>query len=488
MQFTTRILALVFAIVGTSVSTTAQTSAIYFDVASATITAAAQKQLDDNIIAYKRAPGIIITGYADADGADAYNARLSAQRAEAVSDYLISKGVNASLIITLEKGETMSSDETADANVKQQDRRVDIRIASSAEISNLKGTRVFVTPERYKVKPVTVTFDPTKQNDIVVGNRGTVLHIPPDAFVDASGNLIKGPVTIVFTEYTNAGEIALSGLPMTIVENGKESRFSSSGMFELNGAANDQPIQIAKTKSIEIDYPLVGAQSNVGYYQLDKNKKWVKKSTVIPESTSGDDIKPEITVSKVRQPLNSIPADTIVVRDNGSSKLLAVRNTNIDTSSARLMANVFNSNMQVVGTTDSRDYTSNTVSRINTKLQVSGFGLYNCDQVVQFVEKVDITATFTDAKGNAIPTPTYISIIDKQLNGAFGYANGQKFPIDKASKTAIFIYTSDNKLYYLGFDELKKMNIERSGNYTFAMHDVSNTIKTTNDLQALLNK
>lgn len=49
---------------------------------------------------------ILSTGYADRIGSDQFNQRLSLKRAEAVKSYLVSKGVDATLIQTEGKGES----------------------------------------------------------------------------------------------------------------------------------------------------------------------------------------------------------------------------------------------------------------------------------------------------------------------------------------------------------------------------------------------
>ena len=48
---------------------------------------------------------VVITGYTDSVGADRYNQRLSARRAQHVGDYLISQGIHADRITTEGKGE-----------------------------------------------------------------------------------------------------------------------------------------------------------------------------------------------------------------------------------------------------------------------------------------------------------------------------------------------------------------------------------------------
>jgi OOP family OmpA-OmpF porin len=69
---------------------------------------------------------VIATGHTDSIGTDAYNQKLSERRANAVKEYMVSKGVPAAKITTLGKGETqpVATNKTAEGRAKN--RRVDI--------------------------------------------------------------------------------------------------------------------------------------------------------------------------------------------------------------------------------------------------------------------------------------------------------------------------------------------------------------------------
>jgi OOP family OmpA-OmpF porin len=69
---------------------------------------------------------VIATGHTDSIGTDQYNQRLSERRAEAVKQYLVSKGIPASKVTTIGKGETQPVATNKTKEGRQKNRRVDI--------------------------------------------------------------------------------------------------------------------------------------------------------------------------------------------------------------------------------------------------------------------------------------------------------------------------------------------------------------------------
>jgi len=69
---------------------------------------------------------VIATGHTDSIGTEQYNQRLSERRAEAVKQYLESKGIPASKITTIGKGESQPVATNKTKEGRQKNRRVDI--------------------------------------------------------------------------------------------------------------------------------------------------------------------------------------------------------------------------------------------------------------------------------------------------------------------------------------------------------------------------
>ena len=78
---------------------------------------------------------IIATGHTDSVGTDAYNQKLSVRRANAVKNYLVSKGVDANRVYAEGKGESKPvADNKTDAG-RAKNRRVEIEVVGSKSVT-----------------------------------------------------------------------------------------------------------------------------------------------------------------------------------------------------------------------------------------------------------------------------------------------------------------------------------------------------------------
>jgi outer membrane protein OmpA-like peptidoglycan-associated protein len=104
---------------------------IYFDTGKSTIQSRSFELLDEIasvILAHPEIKKIRIEGHTDSDGSDIANLRLSQARAEAVRDYLVSKGVDASRLDAAGFGESRPVADNTNAEGKAKNRRVEFII------------------------------------------------------------------------------------------------------------------------------------------------------------------------------------------------------------------------------------------------------------------------------------------------------------------------------------------------------------------------
>ena len=100
-----------------------------FDLGKATIRPTSYNTLDKvaNLIISKNL-SLKLAGHTDSQGSDAYNMKLSKDRAESVKAYLVSKGANPSRIEATGYGETQPIDTNATAKGRQNNRRVEFTL------------------------------------------------------------------------------------------------------------------------------------------------------------------------------------------------------------------------------------------------------------------------------------------------------------------------------------------------------------------------
>lgn len=103
---------------------------VLFAVDSAKIDAAGYHELDWFLKQISSAPHVAIDvkGYTDSTGSEAHNLPLSNERARAVQDYLISRGIAPDRIFASGFGATDPARPNVDAKGRTQNRRAEVRV------------------------------------------------------------------------------------------------------------------------------------------------------------------------------------------------------------------------------------------------------------------------------------------------------------------------------------------------------------------------
>lgn len=103
---------------------------IYFDYDKATLRPESIEELERVVKFLRENPSlrVEIAGHTDSDGSDAYNLRLSQARAQAVVDYLISRGIESSRLIARGYGESRPVAPNDTPENKQKNRRTELKI------------------------------------------------------------------------------------------------------------------------------------------------------------------------------------------------------------------------------------------------------------------------------------------------------------------------------------------------------------------------
>lgn len=114
-----------------------ETSGIYFDTEKYNINQQSRQALNSlaNILQEYDNTNILVEGHTDSAGSDAYNLTLSKNRAQAVTDYLVTQGnVSRGRIETKWYGESQPKYDNSTVEGRAKNRRVEIAIVANEEL------------------------------------------------------------------------------------------------------------------------------------------------------------------------------------------------------------------------------------------------------------------------------------------------------------------------------------------------------------------
>lgn len=106
---------------------------VYFDTNKSAVKGASATTLDKLAGILKEYPdsNILVEGHTDSAGPDDYNMKLSEQRAESVTNYLISKGIDRNRFTTKWYGESQPVADNTTTEGKAKNRRVELAILAN---------------------------------------------------------------------------------------------------------------------------------------------------------------------------------------------------------------------------------------------------------------------------------------------------------------------------------------------------------------------
>jgi hypothetical protein len=369
-------------------------------------------------------------------------------------------------------------------------------------------------------------------------NSGTSLTVPPNAVVDMDGNAVSGSYSLSYREFRNPAEIAFSGLPMTYSENGTEYNFSSVGMYEITAEKDGEELKLQAP--ITIDFNCTAVKEDVGFYQMDEKGEWEKVNDINFGEAEPKDQKVEGEPAKVTGAITEVISDNPkrveqglennltmsykagastthatmnkgawnsyqrlklqndslfsawVVSDDQQKKQAVVRNQHFqafnrsvmhqrieDPNDKAFVINV-NANATLLGGGDPGHTYPTVVKGLNSP----EFGVYNCDQVYRMGNTVALAPTYVDETGKEIRDKHVACVMDLNYNGAFSF-HPNRLTCNAAGKNVILLFTEQKDIYMLSaadFSALDKTN-QRP---TFVMRNITEKIKTSDDLKAIL--
>lgn len=380
------------------------------------------------------------------------------------------------------------------------------------------------------------------QKQEVKYSSGTVIHIEPNSVTYADGKPVTGNYNLEYREFRNPAEIALSGIPMTISENGEMMHFSSVGMYEIKAFQNGEELKLKKP--IEVDFNCTDVKQDVSFYQMNKEGEW---KTIKPidfgsessaQATTGNSTSPEV-INREMQIENSNNKDELKLFPNtryitnwqtGSSKLgniqvittynedrtysvlnddawkayISKKKQNPDvfkgivlseSPSEQKLKVVDDGHMKLIVALIGIDFgvAMNPVQYVpndkyNTVVQglsSSGFGVYNCDQTYRIQNQVALAPTYINQSDSTEITDKYMAcLIDLNYNGSFSY-HPNNIVCNSLGRNVLLLFTTDKRIFMLTENDFARIDKSMAG-VTMSMQEVTDQIKSPNDLKALL--
>lgn len=113
-----------------------ENSGVYFATESYSINSKSEATLNELAGIFKEYPKtlILVEGHTDNTGSEEYNMTLSKNRANSVTDYLVSQGVSSGRFTTKWYGETQPKYDNTTADGRSKNRRVELAIIASEEL------------------------------------------------------------------------------------------------------------------------------------------------------------------------------------------------------------------------------------------------------------------------------------------------------------------------------------------------------------------
>lgn len=144
-----------------------------------------------------------------------------------------------------------------------------IFLLNIGEIPN-EERAAFIAPlfENANAPDTTFGVDATT-GGILFDQYGSVIYVPPSAFLDSSGKIVSGPVDVRFRQYLDVADIFMAGIPMTYDSAGITYHFETAGMFEISAWQNGQALKTNPDALIRVAMVSNNAEDRFNTYYLD---------------------------------------------------------------------------------------------------------------------------------------------------------------------------------------------------------------------------
>ncbi|MEZ4920810.1 MAG: OmpA family protein [Saprospiraceae bacterium] len=119
-------------------------------------------------------------------------------------------------------------------------------------------------------------------------------------------------------------------------------------------------------------------------------------------------------------------------------------------------------------------------------VRLSGFGLYNCDQIFRLnTQPLMVDALYKSADGEFI-SPVHIRIVDRETGMLFSRSGGSRMYKMPGRKMDIVATTYSGAVYHLPADEYAALDFKNDQLFTFTMNEVTSQVANPDGWETLL--
>ncbi len=241
---------------------------------------------------------IFLSGHTDHDGSKKFNEALSQKRAQSVSDYLISKGLDQESFTLRFFGELKPFEVEDSQNLKKLNRRVQLKISRFIleNISDLENA--------LKSPATKIRIDASKGQEIIA-LQGSKLTIPANAFTNEAGELVDN-VEISITEALDFNDFIGNNLGTL----SGDQLLVTGGMLKIEAfSTSGEKLSLTAGKSLGIEVPNDQVENGMLLFTSGSGQDWETNGTEVETPTSaGDELykqKPYKIYPKYKMPVFS---------------------------------------------------------------------------------------------------------------------------------------------------------------------------------------
>ncbi|MCH2044390.1 MAG: OmpA family protein [Saprospiraceae bacterium] len=187
-----------------------------------------------------------LVAYTDDVGSQKRNKQLAEARYKTVEQYIQSNYPKIEIIYTEAAGEIALSNQVDKEAERQNNRRVEL-ILNAWELNDVGDVFNYINKDDYTRKSID-----NVQSNIVLGEKGTILKIPANAFQDSSGTDVTN-VNIKLREAYSYSDMLINNL--ATVSDGELLETGGMVYIEATNAVTGEKLSLKEGQSVEIQMP-----------------------------------------------------------------------------------------------------------------------------------------------------------------------------------------------------------------------------------------